>query len=684
MTPALRGILGGLAFGLAFAPAAWALAPEEVLRMEVCLNGAWESASGGDDSQPPEMGWTIARIPALPLTREGHPAAMWYRRSLEVPRAPGQPERRFFLEIEKAGHYVGVYCNGKKVGEHFGQFSPFEVELTGAIRPGERNEIALFVHDASGRYVREGTEITDALIGPAYRPGARGAPERNWIGIAGDITFSWRPARHIAEALAITSVREKSLLARVELSPNLTTQPGIECRAAVLDGDNLVLSLPAVAVSKPQVELRAGWQDPVLWGHAPYGEPKLYWLRVELLQGGTVIDRRFTRFGFRELWIDGKDLLLNGKKLWLTGTYGLWLDTRRYINDRRPMAAELRAMQETGLNTLNGHWDDLGRTYLELCDEMGVLVWASMYCNSQLPFQPNADQGWADWMARTTGDWVRSRRAHPSVVAWRPFCATPRNLNQFTSLPEFVGMVRRAVNEADGTRPVGDGSHLTAHNQGMTARAGTGYDDGTQAAERVQQSAKPTVTVEIWGDFRDVNGVMGFFRDFERNVFKVGSTGYIPQHLPFVETARFTPMWLSDSGPGNRDTDGRVAQRCVNWCDPQQPAYRETPYGKLFAEMYREQTGASLPVSTGPQRPELLVSALPANEPVYLISSDPLRLPAIGLVAASDGTAWFVAPDAGRYTLSYRGGQREIEIARRPAYSGPGYDAVQRLSLAKE
>lgn len=659
-----------------------AAGPGECLRMEVCLNGVWDTAPGTDEKEMPRAGWAPMRTPALPITREGHPAAMWYRRALEIPQELARPDRRFFLEIEKAGHYAAVFCNGREVGAHYGQYAPFEVELTAAIRPGENNEIAVYVHDSSGRFVRAGADVPDAMIGMSYRPGARGAPERNWIGIAGDITFSWRPARRVSDARVVTSVSEKSIRARLDLSKDAASERGIECRATVLDGDREVLTLPAVAATGSRVELQSPWANPVLWGHAPYGEPKLYVLRTELVRDGEVVDRLFTRFGFREVRVEGKDVLLNGRKLWLSGTYTHWLDSRRYVNDRRPMSVELRAMQEAGLNTLNGHWDDLGRTYLELCDEMGLLVWASMYCTSALPLQPNGDEAWSEWMVQTTEEWVSARRVHPSVIAWRPFCAPPRNFDPKVHRAPFLSRVRRALIDADGTRPVGDGSDINDHSQGFLARGSEKFDDAAIAVTRIEEATKPTMTVELWGDFADVAGVSGFFRSYQRSVSKAGGVGAIPQHVSFFNPVRFTPKWLSDSGPGNRESDGRISSRCANWCDPQQPAYRQSEYGRVFAELYREKTGQALPVSEGPQRPELLVSGLPANEAAFLLPAEPARRTGTGLISAMDGTAWFVVPAAGRYILNYRGGERPIEIAPRAAYSGPGYDEVQRLSLS--
>lgn len=591
-----------------------------------------------------------------------------------------RPDRRFFIEFGKVGHYAAVLCNGRKMGEHYGQFSPFEVGLGGALRAGD-NEIAVYVHDASGRHVRSGPPVDDLRVGASYRPGARGSHGRNWIGIVGDVALTWRPEARIDDVFVVTSVREDRLEARFRFS-QAAVGSDVSIRAAVLDDGAEVLSLSAVPVSESRVALARQWSDAVLWGHPPYGRPKLYRLRAELVRDGRVVDRTFTRFGFREVWVEGERALLNGRRLWMVGTYGHWLDARRYVNDRRPMAAELRAMQQSGLNMLNGHWDDLGETYLDLCDEMGVLVHAAFYCNSQLSFQPRADEQWTDWMVDRTRRWTRARRNHPSIVTWRPFCGLPKNLSEVADPGRFRRRVSAALHELDGTRPRVDRTDVWDHNQGMTGPDEEGYDDGSGVARTLEQVQKPLLTVEIWGGFSDTEGVSGFFRDFYSASYRAGSTGFIPQHLPFFESPVFRPRWLSASGVGNRPTDWRVRERCVNWCDPSTSPDERTPYGRLFAELYRKHVGRSLPVYEGAMRPEVLVEGLRPGEAAFLVPDDPAGGPARGVVAADNGTAWLVAERAGRYRLATPRDESALSVQGRKGVSRPGYDYVQRVDLA--
>src|SRR5262249_54454017 len=152
----------------------------------------------------------------------------------------------------------------------------------------------------------------------------------------------------------IPSVRTKRLEIRVDTTTDPAGAP-LEARSVVLDGDRSNLELSAKPVARDgRANLEAPWPDPVLWGPEPYGAPKLYVMRTELLANGVVVDRRFTQFGFREVWVEGRDVLLNGKKLWMTGTYFGKLAPLCYLNDRHPQAMAIEVMQASGLNTLHG------------------------------------------------------------------------------------------------------------------------------------------------------------------------------------------------------------------------------------------------------------------------------------------------------------------------------------------
>ena len=69
---------------------------------------------------------------------------IWYERSFSYHRNAAS---RTFLYFGAANYQARVYLNGKALGEHQGGFTPFNFEITDAVREGE-NFVVVEVNDA--------------------------------------------------------------------------------------------------------------------------------------------------------------------------------------------------------------------------------------------------------------------------------------------------------------------------------------------------------------------------------------------------------------------------------------------------------------------------------------------------------------------------------------------------------
>jgi hypothetical protein len=612
---------------LAALPVIAATAPADVLRARICLNGPWEAVMDAPAGKIPESGWTARRAPEMPIATDPPATSVWYRRNLRIPSSWMSPGRRFVLHFDKIGHYAAVYWDGAKVGEHFGQFTPFDVELPDPVKPAA-HQIAVFVHNATGPYVRDGADIADPLVGNAYRGATDRDFQRNWIGMVGDIDLEWRPAQHIDDVFVTTSVRSH----RIEARLTAADAAGLTIRGAVLDDGRQVLELSPAGAST----LSSEWRDPVLWGPPLYGRPKLYTLRTELVKGGKVIDRQFTRFGFREVWIEGRDVMLNGKKLWMAGTYFGKLTPVRYVNERHAQAQILACMQSSGLNTLHSHWDEAGQPWLDRCDEAGMLVLGAFVCDGRPQIQSKADSGWYDWMTTTGRQWVHANRNHPSIVMWRPTDVVPPGANRDVIWSRLAEVSR----QEDGTRPVADGSDIAAWSQNafVDQQDHSVYDDGSRMAKELAASTKPFLTKELYTGFQPVPEMTKFFSVFYEKSFNGGGTGLIVQHLPLIQgRPPAKTEYLSESGEGNRP--------------PTLPPVSgpPSPYSTLFADLYTKFTKQPAKPESVEPAPEVLASGV--EDFALLLPANPAIQEGIGTAAATDGTAWLIAPAPGDYVL---------------------------------
>jgi hypothetical protein len=64
------------------------------------------------------------------------------------------------------------------------------------------------------------------------------------------------------------------------------------------------------------------------------------------VSGGKLVDRVFTPFGFREVWVSGRDVMLNGRKLWMAGTYHSKHSPLRDLNDCHALLPAIRMCRD--------------------------------------------------------------------------------------------------------------------------------------------------------------------------------------------------------------------------------------------------------------------------------------------------------------------------------------------------
>jgi hypothetical protein len=67
----------------------------------------------------------------------------WYRRTIDIPAE--WADDRAVIEFQAVMYRCVVFLNGRRVGSHEGGYTPFEVDVTSAARPGGPNELVVYV-----------------------------------------------------------------------------------------------------------------------------------------------------------------------------------------------------------------------------------------------------------------------------------------------------------------------------------------------------------------------------------------------------------------------------------------------------------------------------------------------------------------------------------------------------------
>lgn len=146
--------------------------------------------------------------------------------------------------------------------------------------------------------------------------------------------------------------------------------------------------------------------------------PGLYYVNALVEQNGMPVDDLIDRFGFRQVGMEGKRILINGKAVRIKGfcrhedhpQFGCALPFSA-------MAADLALIKHLGANSVRTSHYPNDEVFLDLCDEQGILVWEENHArglsleNMQNPnFEPQAEQ--------VIREMIPAHYNHPSIYIW--------------------------------------------------------------------------------------------------------------------------------------------------------------------------------------------------------------------------------------------------------------------------
>ncbi len=147
-------------------------------------------------------------------------------------------------------------------------------------------------------------------------------------------------------------------------------------------------------------------------------DPALYEAEAVLSAGGKPVDDWIDRIGFREVRVEGRQILLNGAPLRLrgfnrheeSGSFGLAVPVEAMMRD-------IQLMREMGANCVRtSHYPNDPR-FLDFCDEMGMLVWEESHARG-LSEEQMRHPLFMEQVRQSTREMVAQHRNHPSVFIW--------------------------------------------------------------------------------------------------------------------------------------------------------------------------------------------------------------------------------------------------------------------------
>ena len=373
------------------------------IRPVVSLNGLWAFAFLGA-CDPETTGPRIATPGKMPVPSAfdalpayaGKRGLAAYRRHFTVP--PGRPARIAFGAVSL---WTRVFVDGELRGEHACGYAPFTVDVPPAAH-ADRELLVLVDNRFDFARVPMHEEYFDF-----YQYG----------GILRDVDLHLLPAgAPFIETVRVApteAYRAGGVEVTIELGGPQTAEPvRVTTRFDGADPQSHVIPRG----DAPRIVLALTVPAPRIWSP---DTPHLHTLRVALCAAdGTESDDLAVRFGLRRIEVREGALWLNGDRLQLRGyNRHEWHPNFGPCTPGLQMVADLQLLRDLGCNFIRGSHYPQDQRFLDLCDELGFLVWEENLGWGQRE-KTFASEKFRRDHDRALRAMVRASANHPSVIVW--------------------------------------------------------------------------------------------------------------------------------------------------------------------------------------------------------------------------------------------------------------------------
>lgn len=400
------------------------------LRQNLSFNRGWKfllgdipgaEATGFDDAS-----WEDANLPysfSMPYfgTEKFYVGYGWYRNHIDVPQS--WSGKRIQLDFDGAFQVTEVFINGKRVGEHHGGYTGFNVDITDALKPGG-NAVAIRVNNFWNPRLapRAGEHVFSGGIYRNVRIVVTDPLRVAWYG-----TFVTTP--QVSESSGTVNVKtevgnhsprekEATLLTQI-VDPSGVTVAEMTSVHRIAAGASHEFDQTSVPIARPK-----------LWSPE---EPNLYTVKTTVLDAGRPVDDFTSPLGFRWFrFTADQGFFLNGKQRYLKGAnvhqdHAGWGDAA----SDHAFFRDVRIMKEAGFDFIRGSHYPHPPAFTRACDELGMLFWSENpfwgtggfagegYWNaSSYPVNPDDEAGFEASVKASLTAMIRIHRNHPSIIVW--------------------------------------------------------------------------------------------------------------------------------------------------------------------------------------------------------------------------------------------------------------------------
>lgn len=336
---------------------------------EYSFEGGMRLNVPGDwNSQSPEMKY--------------YEGTVWYQRTFTAKAEPGT---RRFLYFAGVSTRCNIYLNGKKIISHEGSFTPFQIEVTEALKDGEN----LLVCEVNNN------RRVDAIPAMSY-------DWWNYGGITRDVMLVTVPTQYIADYFVRLEKGKKDVIA---LSVSLS---------GAVAGKKITVKIPELKVNcemttDAQGKAEASVKVRSLQRWSPES-PKLYNIEI-----ASPDDKVTESIGFRNIDTRGTKVFLNDKEIFLRSISFHEEIPQRMGRAFSPADADmlLSEARALGVNTIRLAHYPQNEYIVRKAEQMGFMLWEEIPVWQSIDFTNDVTMG----KARTMFDEMLQRDKNRCAVS---------------------------------------------------------------------------------------------------------------------------------------------------------------------------------------------------------------------------------------------------------------------------
>lgn len=228
----------------------------------------------------------------------------WYETEFYL--QPGWENRRLWVRFGSLTHRGRVFCNGKELVYHEGGFLPVLADITDAVRPGEPNRLVVQLNNelsestipcGATKVMSDGRKLAKPYF-DFY----------NYSGIHRSVWLLSLPEESIQDYSVTYTLRGEDALVHYSVVTNGTNA----VRVSLQDQSGKTVASSEGTEGTLEVAKAHLWQ---------VRNAYLYTIVLEIVENDTVIDRYQEKIGIRTVRIEGTQILINEKPVYLKG-YG--------------------------------------------------------------------------------------------------------------------------------------------------------------------------------------------------------------------------------------------------------------------------------------------------------------------------------------------------------------------------